>query len=106
MKTQKKFRQIYRARGANHNKKNYSEYKANKIIEKIVYFGFKMTKTYYNTNRKIKGGVEISETDWFKRGSLWKNFSNYSKTKNKKEWHKFENLVKNFQSELKLVKLV
>ena len=102
----KKFRQIYEARGANHNKKIYSESKANKIFERIVYFGFKMTKTYYNTNKKIKGGGEISENDFFKQGDLWKNFSNYSKTKNKKEWREFENLIKNFQSELKLVKLV
>ena len=79
--------------------------KPNATMKEIVHLGFKMTKEFYNASKKITGGGEIDELGFYRKNNLWKDFSKYSKTKNKQDWRKFENLIKNFKNELKKIQL-
>ena len=56
-------------------------------------------------NRKDKDGAEIDERQIYARDMLWKTFSTYAKTKDKKAWREFKKAVEEFKKELKKIQL-
>ena len=56
-------------------------------------------------NRKDKDGAEIDERQIYARDRLWKTFSTYAKTKDKKAWREFKGRVDELKKELKKIEL-
>ena len=56
-------------------------------------------------NRKDKDGAEIDERQIYARDRLWKTFSTYAKTKDKKAWREFKKVIEEFKKELKKIQL-
>ena len=91
-----RFRELWRRK----NQKKYD-----KTMKKMVQLGYQMTKKFYMENRKDKDGAEIDERQIYARDRLWKTFSTYAKTKDKKAWREFKGHVDELKKELKKIEL-
>lgn len=83
---------------------NEKDTSAGKIFEQMIILCFKLTREFYDGTKKI-GDREIDETTFYKQSDLWKNFTSFAKTKNSKEFKKFEKLVSDFEKNLQQIKL-
>jgi ribonuclease HI len=91
-----RFRELWRRK----NQKGYD-----RTMKKMVQLGYQMTKKFYMENRKDKDGAEIDERQIYARDMLWKTFSTYAKTKDKKAWREFKGHVGELKKELKKIEL-